>query len=272
MVNCPALPENVLESELFGYCRGAFTGAEREKKGLFQEADGSTIVLDEIGDIPISIQTKLLRVLQEKEIQPLGQNKTIRVDVRVVACTNQDLRAKMKRGEFREDLFYRLNVVEIIMPPLRQMQEDVPLLVHHFFERYKREYGRLDLELSKAVWQHLLQRQWQGNIRELENSMKRIVLLAGALGPDDLDAYPVPGSGELGQRAVDAFADLHGLNFNAAKALALDRFVNSYLAQLLWQHQGNVTRAAQACGLERQALQRVMRRHGIVSTAFKTSS
>ena len=135
-VNCPALPEQILESELFGYRRGAFTGADRDKTGLFVEADGSTILLDEIADIPVSVQTKLLRVLQEKEVQPLGQNRTYAVDVRVVASTNQDLEAKIRRGEFREDLFYRLNVMTVTMPSLAQMVSDVPLLAQHFLEKY----------------------------------------------------------------------------------------------------------------------------------------
>ena len=177
-VNCPALPENVLESELFGYSKGAFTGATQEKKGLFLEADGSTILLDEIADIPVSIQTKLLRVLQEKEFQPLGQNKTIKVDVRVVASTNQDLEAKIRAGEFREDLFYRLNVVTAEMPSLEEMTEDVPLLIHHFLEQFKRQYDRQDLILSPELLQYLYQRNGRAMCGNYKTTIKRIVLLA----------------------------------------------------------------------------------------------
>lgn len=190
-VNCPALPEHILESELFGYTKGAFTGALQDKKGLFLEAHGSTIVLDEIADIPVSIQTKLLRVLQEKEIQPLGQNRTIKVDVRVVASTNQDLEAKIRAGEFREDLFYRLNVVTITMPNLEEMREDVPLLVHHFISHYKKQYNRGDLTFSPETLQLLFQRKWPGNVRELRNTVKRLVLLAES-GQVDIGDMTLP--------------------------------------------------------------------------------
>lgn len=270
-VNCPALPENVLESELFGYSRGAFTGANQEKKGLFLEAQGSTILLDEIGDIPISFQTKLLRVLQEKEIQPLGQNKTIKVDVRVVASTNQNLEAKIKRGEFREDLFYRLNVVTVEMPNLVEMKEDIPLLVHHFLAHYTKEYERKDLEVPSDVLRRLYKRHWQGNVRQLENSIKRIVLLAtqGRVTLDDLEALEEQGEREPSPPSTSEFDELYAHPYNDAKAEVLRRFSVGYLQSLLASHRGNVTNAAVTCGLERQALQRIMRRYGVVSADFK---
>jgi DNA-binding NtrC family response regulator len=266
-VNCPALPENVLESELFGYSKGAFTGATQDKKGLFLEAHGSTILLDEIADIPVSIQTKLLRVLQEKEIQPLGQNKTIKVDVRVVASTNQDLEAKIRVGEFREDLFYRLNVVTAVMPNLEEMKEDVPLLIHYFLAQYKRQYDHDNLVLSPEVLQHLYQRKWPGNVRELQNNVKRIVLLA-TRGYVDLADINVPEESSR-QLPANQFEDLYSAEYNEAKAELVTRFSVSYLHNLLTRHSGNVTKAAADCGLERQALQRIMRRNGIVSTDFK---
>jgi DNA-binding NtrC family response regulator len=266
-VNCPALPENVLESELFGYSKGAFTGATQDKKGLFLEAHGSTILLDEIADIPVSIQTKLLRVLQEKEIQPLGQNKTIKVDVRVVASTNQDLEAKIRVGEFREDLFYRLNVVTAAMPNLEEMKEDVPLLIHYFLAQYKRQYDHDNLVLSPEVLQHLYQRKWPGNVRELQNNVKRIVLLA-TRGYVDLADINVPEESSR-QLPANQFEDLYSAEYNEAKAELVTRFSVSYLHNLLTRHGGNVTKAAADCGLERQALQRIMRRNGIVSTDFK---
>jgi DNA-binding NtrC family response regulator len=266
-VNCPALPENVLESELFGYSKGAFTGATQDKKGLFLEAHGSTILLDEIADIPVSIQTKLLRVLQEKEIQPLGQNKTIKVDVRVVASTNQDLEAKIRVGEFREDLFYRLNVVTAVMPNLEEMKEDVPLLIHYFLAQYKRQYDHDNLVLSPEVLQHLYQRKWPGNVRELQNNVKRIVLLA-TRGYVDLADINVPEESSR-QLPANQFEDLYSAEYNEAKAELVTRFSVSYLHNLLTRHGGNVTKAAADCGLERQALQRIMRRNGIVSTDFK---
>ena len=266
-VNCPALPENVLESELFGYSKGAFTGAMHEKKGLFLEADHSTILLDEIADIPVSIQTKLLRVLQEKEIQPLGQNKTIKVDVRVVASTNQDLEAKIRTGEFREDLFYRLNVVSAVMPTLLQMREDIPLLVHHFLAQFKRQYDRENLVLSPEVLHHLYQRKWPGNVRELQNNIKRIVLLAVGERVDLADIS----APDNRTKHVEAnnFEMLYTSDYNDAKAEIVSRFSINYLRHLLTRHEGNVTNAAAGCGLERQALQRIMRRYGVFSTDFK---
>ena len=266
-VNCPALPENVLESELFGYSKGAFTGAMQEKKGLFLEAHGSTILLDEIADIPISVQTKLLRVLQEKEIQPLGQNKTIKVDVRVIASTNQDLEAKIRNGEFREDLFYRLNVVSAVMPNLGAMKEDVPLLIHHFLAQFKRQYDRPDLTLSADLLQHLYLRKWPGNVRELQNSVKRIVLLAAGERVELAD-YTGP-SDNTAQQESSNFESLYTRDYNDAKARILERFSISYLHNLLTRHGGNVTNAAADCGLERQALQRIMRRYGILSADYK---
>lgn len=272
-VNCPALPEHVLESELFGYKKGAFTGAGEEKKGLFQEADGSTILLDEIADIPVSIQTKLLRVLQEKEIQPLGQNKTIKVDVRVAASTNQDLEAKIAAGEFREDLFYRLNVVSVVMPSLAEIREDVPLLVHHFLEVFTKRYGREGLEITPEVLQQLYDRNWPGNVRELQNSIKRLVLLAGGSSFDSADLNEMLGTPakEAGETQM-AFSDLHGLPYNDAKAEAMKRFSRGYLEQLLSSHRGNITRAAADCGLERQGLQRLLKRYGIEATRYKNTS
>lgn len=274
-VNCPALPENVLESELFGYSKGAFTGATQEKKGLFLEAHGSTILLDEIADIPVSIQTKLLRVLQEKEIQPLGQNKTIKVDVRVVASTNQDLEAKIKSGEFREDLFYRLNVVTVTMPNLQEMREDIPLLIHHFFRKFKSQYGRDSLIVPPDVLLHLYQRTWNGNIRELQNSIKRIVLLTAGPTVEISDINELLDSREerISKRPHSAgFEDLYATPYNAAKAEIVKIFSTDYLHNLLTSYNGNVTNAAASCGLERQGLQRIMRRYKIVSSAYKKAS
>jgi len=265
-VNCPALPEHILESELFGYTRGAFTGAMKDKKGLFLEADGSTILLDEIADIPVSVQTKLLRVLQEKEIQPLGQNRTIRIDARVVASTNQDLEAKIRAGHFREDLYYRLNVVTITMPSLAEMREDIPLLIHHYLSRYKEQYNRQELEISPALLQRLYSRPWPGNVRELRNSIKRLVLLGTDEGIVSPAADPARTSAPS---SIGRFEDTFALPYNEAKAEIVRQFSESYLRNLLHRHQGNVTNAAADCGLERQGLQRIMRRYGILSTDFR---
>ncbi|WP_051305891.1 sigma-54-dependent transcriptional regulator [Desulfogranum mediterraneum] len=270
-VNCPALPENVLESELFGYSKGAFTGALKDKKGLFLEAEGSTILLDEIADIPVSVQTKLLRVLQEKEIQPLGQNKTIKVNVRVVASTNQDLEAKIEAGEFREDLFYRLNVVTVVMPSLEEMREDIPLLVHHFLSQFTQQYGREGLSIPTEVLQRLYQKRWQGNVRELRNSIKRLVLLAvgGNIEISDLSTLLPETAEAAASKDPWDIREYYHPPYNEAKAALISTFSSGYISNILTSHGGNVTNAAAACGLERQALQRLMRRYQIVSTDFK---
>lgn len=271
-VNCPALPENVLESELFGYSKGAFTGASHDKKGLFLEAHGSTILLDEIADIPVSIQTKLLRVLQEKEIQPLGQNKTIKVDVRVVASTNQDLEAKIKAGEFREDLFYRLNVVTVTMPNLRHMREDISLLIHHFFSKFKAQYGRENLIIPPDILQQLYQRTWHGNVRELQNCIKRIVLLTAGSSVENSDLNELlENSDDLPHTSGESigFEDLYATPYNVAKAEVVKRFSTDYVHNLLTSYNGNVSNSATSCGLERQGLQRIMRRYNIISADYK---
>lgn len=272
-VNCPALPEHILESELFGYRKGAFTGAERDKTGLFVAADGSTIFLDEIADIPVSVQTKLLRVLQEKEVQPLGQNRTFKVDVRVIASTNQDLEGKIRRGEFREDLFYRLNVMTVTMPNLAAMAADIPLLAQHFLERYGREHGREPLEFSAEALQALMQHQWQGNIRELQNTINRAVLLSGQtlIGVDDLweEGRETAAIGEGPVQGVLAEEPLNHLPYQEAKNHMLHRFNAVYLAEALKAAAGNVTAAARSCGMERQAFQRLLRRYHIESRSFR---
>jgi DNA-binding NtrC family response regulator len=272
-VNCPALPEHILESELFGYRKGAFTGADRDKTGLFVEAEGSTILLDEIADIPVSVQTKLLRVLQEKEVQPLGQNKTFSVDVRVIASTNQDLEAKIRRGEFREDLFYRLNVMTVTLPNLAAMAGDIPLLAHHFLDHYSREYRRENLEFSAEALQAMMQHPWQGNVRELQNTVNRAVLLSerAVIEVDDLWDDPgtwEPPDDEVVSAAIRATA-FSQLPYREAKKALLHRFNAAYLAGALKTAGGNVTVAARACGMERQAFQRLLRRYDIESRSYR---
>lgn len=266
-VNCPALPEHVLESELFGYARGAFTGANHDKKGLFLEANGSTILLDEIGDMPMTLQTKLLRVLQEKEIMPLGQTKSIKVDVRVLASTNQNLEAKIRQGRFREDLFYRLNVVTVTMPPLSERPEDIPLLAQHFLEKFREEYGRSRLSFAPDILRYLMKKNWKGNVRELQNVVKRSVLLASGSQIEVADL----GSVSVNDAAPGNFmASLQHLSYNDAKQEVLERFSAAYLAQSLQQSAGNVTAAAHASGLGRQAFQRLLRRFGLEAESFRT--
>lgn len=272
-VNCPALPEQILESELFGYAKGAFTGADHDKDGLFLEAAGSTILLDEIADIPVALQTKLLRVLQEKEIQPLGQTSTVKVDVRVLASTNQDLEEKMARGEFREDLFYRLNVMTVTMPSLNEMREDIPLLALYFLKKYTQEYQRQGMELSQEALQCLLRREWKGNVRELQNLINRAVLLTSSniIKPDNLLSPEELEEGKT-RRSGDVPDFVHKLSYKEAKEEVLAHFASSYLKTALTQSNGNVSAAARASGMERQAFQRLLRRCHIQSNDFREDS
>ncbi len=271
-VNCPALPEQILESELFGYAKGAFTGADHDKDGLFLEASGSTILLDEIADIPVSLQTKLLRVLQEKEIQPLGQTSTVKVDVRVLASTNQDLEAKMERGEFREDLFYRLNVMTVTMPSLEEIREDIPLLALHFFNIYVQEYHREGMEFSQEALKCLERREWKGNVRELQNRINRAVLLTPGdiitpkdlLSPEELEE-----DGLKDKRGVEVPVCVYQLPYNEAKEEVMFTFTSTYLERALTMSNGNVSAAARESGLGRQSFQRLMQRFKVSSQPFR---
>jgi two-component system response regulator AtoC len=198
-VNCAALPLDLLESELFGYERGAFTGAHRRKPGKFELADGGTIFLDEIGEMPLPLQSKLLHVLQDREFARLGSGRDIRVDVRVIASTNKDLERAVGQGGFREDLYYRLNVVNIHVPPLRDRREEIPILAEHFLQKYSRQYNRAEARLSRELLERFQAYTWPGNVRELENLIKRIVVLESEefvahemLGRE---AAPVPSNG-----------------------------------------------------------------------------
>lgn len=267
-VSCPTVPENILESELFGYSKGAFTHAAADHKGLFVAADGGTIFLDEIGDIPPSIQTKLLQVLENNEFKPLGQNRTVQVDVRVVAATNRDLEDKMARGEFREDLFYRLCVVDLKMPSLSERREDLPLLVDHFLDRYCGRYGRGKKPLAPDVMPQMMSHEWKGNIRELENIVKRAVVMSTGtmITLKDLGWTP--------QECVAALEseDLSAIPYREAKESVLAQFTTRYLETALERSSGNVTQAAKASGLERQSFQQIMRKYGILSEPFRKSA
>jgi|Deesub1362A_J573_1020465.scaffolds.fasta_scaffold00004_263 DNA-binding NtrC family response regulator len=263
-VNCPTIPEAILESELFGYKKGAFTSAMQDRKGLFEVADQGTIFLDEIGDIPQSVQTKLLRVLQEKEIKPLGETYTKKVDVRVIASTNQNLPEKIKNGQFREDLFYRLNVVSIRMPSLRELREDIILLARHFLKTYTHELGTPEKTLSDEATKLLILRTWKGNVRELQNAIRRALVFSkgNVITPKDFT------SDELSCIEAEIEKVTH-LPYKTAKDKVLNAFNKRYITELLKQTEGNVTMAAQRAGIERQSLQYLMKRYGITSQAFK---
>ena len=266
-VNCPAIPEQLLESELFGHRKGAFTGADADQRGLFDEAGGSTLLLDEIGDIPTTLQTKLLRVLQEKEVKPLGVTRAHKVDVRIIASTNQDLESKIRNGTFREDLFYRLDVVTIRTPSLEQIREDIPLLINHFTRTACCELGISPKRFSSKALEMCMGMPWQGNVRELQNFVRRIVMFCpdSLIRPDDLavpdgpkkfiETDPVTGSVD-GDR-IEPYVE--------AKERIVKRFTLQYVSDLLAKTNGNVTRAAMLSGLRRTALQKIIRRIEIKS-------
>lgn len=264
-VNCPTVPEHILESELFGYRKGAFTHATQNKIGLFQEATAGTIFLDEIGDISPTIQTKLLRVLQEKEIKPLGDTKTISVDVRIVASTNQNLREKIRVGEFREDFFYRLNVLPIELPALRDHREDIPLIAKHLLEKHSAKLDVTHKRFSPELMEAFVRSTWEGNVREMENLIIQGILYSAGedIRPEHIGLSAGTGSGT---NSANRFLDLP---YKAAKEETLNQFNASYIGELLLQSRGNVTQAAKKCGLERQALQQIMRRYGIQADAFR---
>jgi DNA-binding NtrC family response regulator len=265
-VNCPTVPEHILESELFGYKKGAFTHATRDKKGLFQEAHTGTIFLDEIGDITPTIQTKLLRVLQEKEIKPLGDSRPIQVDVRIIASTNQPLAEKIKSGEFREDFFYRLNVLPIKLPPLRERSEDIPLIANHLLEKNCLRLGKPPKRFSPELMDVFIARRWDGNVREMENKiMQGILFSAGEeITPKDVGIGRKPATATV--TGITPFLDLP---YKEAKECNLKSFNAAYIGHLLTHSKGNVTQAAKTCGLERQALQQIMRRYGITAEPYR---
>jgi two-component system response regulator AtoC len=243
-INCTALPENLMESELFGYEKGAFTGANTSKPGKFEQADTGTVFLDEIGDVPASVQVKLLRILQEREFERLGSNKVKHIDVRVLAATNVDLRAALEQGTFREDLYYRLNVLPINIPPLRERKEDIPYLAGHFVKKLGKDLGSPVESISEAAIQRLLEYYWPGNVRELENVLERSMVLANGTvleaGDVKLDTAPA---------ARFSVAD----NF-LPEGTTLDQYEQSIIREALKRANGNKSQAARLLGLTRNAL------------------
>jgi len=247
--NCAAIPGELAEAELFGHARGAFTGADKARRGYFAEADSGTLVLDEVGDLSPAVQAKLLRALQEGEIQPVGAGRVERVDVRVIACTNRDLAADARAGRFREDLYYRLAVVELMVPPLRDHREDIPALAAEFARRYAQRFGIERISLSAALVRALQATDWPGNVRQLENAIARIVALSGGgeLGPDALaNAPPFIAPAESGVEAPP----------NGALSMRnhLDALERSLIAHALAETGGNQSEAARRLGMSRSAL------------------
>lgn len=254
-INCTAIPENLMESELFGYEKGAFTGANNTKPGKFEQADTGTVFLDEIGDVPASIQVKLLRVLQDRELERLGSNKTRTIDVRVLAATNADLRAALEEGTFREDLYYRLNVMPINIPPLRERKEDIPFLAEHFTEKLSRDLGSNVERITDAAIAKLLEYHWPGNVRELENVIERsIVLCAGkVLDAADIKLDTAPRARSV---AADSFLP---------DGVTLEEHEQNIIREALKRADGNKSQAARLLGLTRNALRYRLTQMGLES-------
>jgi len=242
----------LLESELFGYKRGAFTGAHVDSPGLVVEANTGTLFLDEVGDISPNVQVKLLRFLQEKEIRPLGSSKTVRADVRIISATNRDLQADVSEGIFREDLYYRLNIVPVAIPPLRERKEDVPMLANHFLTKFSREFEKDVKAFSPLALQKLVGYHWPGNVRELENKIQQTVVMAtrNVVQPGDID---LPGG-------LDTFRE--------EKQKVVGRFEYNYITNLLSLHDGNISRAAKAAGMDRKNFWQLMKKHKVSADEY----
>lgn len=250
-VECSAMPGSLIESELFGYERGAFTGAERTKKGLIESADGGTLFLDEIGDLGVELQTRLFRFVEERALRRLGALSTVKVDCRIVCATNQDLTAKIKAGTFREELFYRLSVVTVKLPPLRDRPEDIPHLARFFLQRFSRRYGK-SLSGSPRFYEALLREPWPGNVRQLKNVMERLTALhsGGVLGPEDIHE----------DSPSETAGNLSALPWKDAREHYLANFERSYAQALLARCSGNVSAAAREAGVDRKTFYTLLKR------------
>jgi DNA-binding NtrC family response regulator len=255
-INCTAIPENLMESELFGYEKGAFTGAQTSKPGKFEQADSGTVFLDEIGDVPAAIQVKLLRILQEREFERLGSNVTRHIDVRLVAATNQDLRAALEQGTFREDLYYRLNVVPMNIPPLRERKQDIPFLANHFVKKLAPDAGRQVEGITEAAIEKLMAYHWPGNVRELENVIERSLVMATGtqLDSPDIKLEDFP-------RARQQNDGSHFL----PEGLTLDQYEQDIIREALKRADGNKSQAARLLGLTRNALRYRLTQMGLES-------
>lgn len=269
VINCAAIPEQLLESELFGHRKGSFTGAIADKRGLFEEADGGTLFLDEIGEIPVSVQVKLLRVLQEGEIRAVGSNQSRKVDVRLITATNKDLQALIKEGRFREDLYYRIHVIGLQLPPLRDRAEDISLLAYHFLKKHAQRLKKNVDKFSVDVLQTLQNYDWVGNVRELENVIERACVLGkgDTIHIKDLPPQVLGSSFYLVDETGSK--DLTSFHYQEAKDKALNSFNRSYLTSLLKQTDGNISIASERAGMDRSNFKKIIKKFNIDVMEFK---
>ncbi len=268
-VNCGAIPEELLESELFGHVRGAFTGAVNARQGRFQLAHGGTLFLDEIGEMSPKLQVKLLRVLQERRFEPVGSDHSVQVDVRVITATNRDLRVAVSESKFREDLFYRLNVLPLEIPPLRQRDGDIGLLIHHFLTLHSRIKNKVLLEIDAAAMAALEKYRWPGNVREVENLIERLVVLAEdkIIHAADLPDYVLNNSAPQHQNTPRVCLPEQGVDLDAV----LEGIENGFIKQALERSRGNKTAAAELLKLNRTTLIERLRKKGLLQTARRSA-
>ena len=268
VINCAAIPEGLLESELFGHAKGSFTGAIADKRGLFEEADGGTLFLDEIGEVTPAFQVKLLRVLQNGEFKRVGEGEVRHTDLRIIAATNRDLKMMVREGSFREDLYYRLHVIGLRLPPLRDRKSDIPSLVYHFLTKYNRKLGRNIREISVEAMQALQSYAWVGNVRELENVIERCCVLTDgeSIRAKDLPTQVLSSSFYLRDQTE---ADLSRYPYKEAKLRALALFNRSYLQHLLKQARGNISVASDRAGMDRSNFKKIIRKYEIDVREFK---
>lgn len=260
-VNCGAIPVHLIENELFGHAQGAYTGASRSQRGLISETDGGTLFLDEVDSMPSLAQIKLLRFLQDKEYRPLGSTKVYKADVRVIAATNIDLEKAVLEGVFRRDFYYRLQVISLVLPPLRQRREDIPLLANYFLEKSAAEFNKPVPRFSEDIMRRLTQHNWPGNVRELEHVVEQAVALSeGSM------------IGEIENLSIPSVAEDQEESFNRAKTRVVAEFEKTYIQNLLITHRGNITKAAQAARKHRRAFWQLIRKHEINVAHFRPAA
>jgi DNA-binding NtrC family response regulator len=262
--NCSAVPRELIESQLFGHRKGAFTGASQDHQGVIRAAEGGTLLLDEIGDLPLEVQPKLLRFLQEGETQPLGESRPVRAEVRVIAATNRDLERMVAAGGFREDLYYRLNVIELRLPPLRERREEIPPLIEHFLQRYSDLAGREVVTIAPEALDLMMRYNWPGNVRQLENEIRRLVALTPAGEVATID--------QLSPRLLQHAPAAGGLQPEAVtpptQRMTMDEATAAFQLQMareaLARHQGNISKAAKDLGISRNGLKKLIGQHKLL--------